>query len=179
MERKVLVFSIGNPGPLHRHSVGHWALGKLVKYYDGPQLQRKGKYSESKSSDGQVTFIKSNTSMNESNMAFKTAIQSISADTIVLVIHDDFEAKLGKVRKSRFKNSESHNGLKSIQKSLASLNPDNVYKLGIGIGPKPTSASRETMSSWVLSKFTPDETAMLDDVTLPLLISSIAGMQDT
>lgn len=163
---KIVIFSIGNPGQLHRHSVGHWVLNELVDFFEVEQLQRKGKFSKSTTHDGQFTLVKSNTYMNDSNLAFKPVSKSLSADTLVLVIYDDFDSNLGKVRLSRFKKNESHNGLKSIQKCFASADSENVYKLGIGIGPKPSNASKDTMGSWVLSKLTQPELEVLENITL-------------
>lgn len=152
MSNTIVFFSIGNPGPQNRHSVGHLVLKQLTDAFETKQLVKKGKYSLTNLDN--IMFVKSNAYMNESGRLLRAFLSSerIGNCTIV-VVYDDFELDLPKVRLQALKKNESHNGVKSVQKELLSL-PHQVYKLGVGVGPKPQGASKDAMANFVLSDFT-------------------------
>lgn len=176
-ELEIVLFSIGNPGPVNRHSTGHYMLKKLMEEYGIRQLVNapRSKYAISKSDNQALVFVKSNTYMNESNILFAQFMQQerIKSSALILVIYDDFELNLGLVRLQKPKKNESHNGLKSVQKCLGQFNDLNIYKLGIGIGPKPAGASSSTMALWVLSPMTLKEKAIIDDQALGLASAAL------
>lgn len=172
-EQTVVIFSIGNPGAITRHSCGHLALKHYVDHFGGKQLTKSSIYSMT--SINGLVFVKSNSHMNESDKPLKKFFdqQKLRPDQVItLIVYDDFESDLGKVKISKFKKNESHNGIKAIQKSFKDYG-DNFYKLGLGIGPKPQNASKDTMASWVLSTFRPQEKEILENKTIPLSIDYI------
>lgn len=171
----IVIFSIGNPGAITRHSVGHFMLNRLLEQASGHQLQKSGSYAISKV--GEFVFVKSNVAMNESNKAFSAAKRDlrISADTPVFVLYDDFESKLGVVKLNKFKKNESHNGINSIKNGLGGA--ENIYKLGVGIGPKPNQALSETMGDWVLSAFNLEEKHVLERTDLMVYLSEFLSRE--
>lgn len=151
----LVLLSVGNPGESNRHSVGHLVLQRLVAAFGAPQLVKRGKYSVTQLDN--VLFVKSNTYMNESG-ALAKAFFAKRRPCDVVVICDDFEIAMPKVRLSVAKPNDSHRGVKSVAKEVP-----GALKLGIGIGPKPKGASREEMGDWVLAPFSQSEKAQLDD----------------
>lgn len=156
----IVFFSIGNPGPMNRHSAGHWVLQRLISAFGAKQLIKKPKYSSTSMDD--VYFVKSNVYMNESGILLK---QFLKAEKIgvckIFVLFDDFEINLPKVRLRQLREKDSHNGIKSVARAVKEQALDG-FQLGVGIGPKPSNASRDTMASWVLLPFTQDESMKLD-----------------
>jgi PTH1 family peptidyl-tRNA hydrolase len=73
----------------------------------------------------------------------------------ILVVHDDLDQPYGRVRLRLAGSSGGHNGLKSIQKKLAST---NYHRLKLGIG-RPEA--RSDVAAHVLSPFTGTERAAL------------------
>ncbi|EER34421.1 predicted protein [Candida tropicalis MYA-3404] len=179
--RHIIFFSIGNPGPITRHSVGHLMLKHILSFIPyTPGLIKKSIYSIS--STDSITYLKSNSYMNESFKSWnKFKIDNkrlINAGPIIFIIYDDFEKNLGNIRISKFKKNESHNGLKGLKNVFNNDNNNNnnsnndnidVYLLGIGIGPKPQGANKETMSNWILSGFKMEEKMKLENETVELL----------
>lgn len=153
--KQIVFYSIGNPGPITRHSVGHLALHEMIGSFRAKSLVKKSSYSITLFEN--LTFVKSNSYMNESNKLLKSFLEQecIRLSQIILVIlYDDFELPIPKVKISTLKKNESHNGIKSLQKILSSQSSlSTIFKLGIGIGPKPSNPSKDTMSSWVLANF--------------------------
>lgn len=155
----VVFLSVGNPGPINRHSTGHYVLNELVSAFEAGQMTKKAKYSITNVDN--VFFVRSNTYMNESGALIKALFSSERIQPcVVVVLFDDFELNFPKVRLQQFRKNESHNGLKSVSRELTILGIQ-AYKLGVGIGPKPQNASRDTMASWVLSKHTQEEKEQL------------------
>lgn len=157
---------------MNRHSVGHLVLKSVMDHLGAKQLVKSSVYSSSTIEN--LVFVKSNSYMNESDKALKKFFESnkISSDQVILVVlYDDFENDLGKVKISKFKKNESHNGIKSVLKYMK--NGDNVYKLGVGIGPKPSNATRDTMADWVLSPFRLQDKEVLESKGIPLAIDYI------
>lgn len=144
---------------MNRHSTGHYILLHLISALGATQLVKKGKYSVT--SLDNVMFVKSNSYMNESGQLLKAFLTAEKIrQCVIVVVFDDFELAMPKVRLQRFKNNESHNGLKSVARELQ-LQGIEGLKLGVGIGPKPQNASQSTMASWVLSDFKLDEKELL------------------
>lgn len=177
IDREVIIFSIGNPGPSNRHSTGHIVLKSLIDYFDAKQLVKplaKSRYSMTEIDN--IRFVKSNNYMNESNKLFKQFIEQEKVRlslSVIIMLYDEFDSDLGKVKISTIKKNESHNGIKSI-KNYLNLQPTLVvYKLGIGIGPKPSNATKDTMASWVLSNFKTEEKSTLEKRSIPLAIDYI------
>ncbi|OBA21801.1 peptidyl-tRNA hydrolase [Metschnikowia bicuspidata var. bicuspidata NRRL YB-4993] len=151
----IVFFSVGNPGKMARHSVGHYILKNLMDALGAKQLVKKGVYSISTMDS--IYFVKSNAYMNESGKLLRKFLDSEKlGQCVVIVIYDDFETPMPKVKLQQFKKNESHGGIKSTARELQAQ-AVNGYKLGIGIGPKPAQASRELMASWVLSDFKEEE----------------------
>lgn len=165
----LVIFSIGNPGPSNRHSVGHQALGRIATH--AKQLTKHKLYSLV--TFGSTVFVRSGLYMNESHKALEAVVNdyriNLAHDKIV-VLYDDFELALGKIKVAPLSKNDSHNGIKCIHRWLQSRPGEtNVYKLGIGIGPKPQSASKDTMASWVLADFSLAEKARLKEEVWPKL----------
>lgn len=155
----IIFFSIGNPGLLNRHSVGHWVLQQLISAFNAKQLVKKSKYSFT--SMDNVYFVKSNSYMNESGDALRQFLRSEKLGACkVFVLFDDFEIDIPKVRLRQIREKDSHNGIKSVARVVKDQAIDG-FQLGVGIGPKPSGASRDTMASWVLSPLSQDESQKL------------------
>lgn len=156
----IVLFSVGNPGPMNRHSTGHYVLKNLVEAFEAKQMSKKGKYSVTNLDN--VYFVKSNAYMNESGLLLQAFLKNERlGPCVIVVLYDDFELHMPRVRLQQLKKNESHNGIKSVARALESLHAA-CFKLGVGIGPKPQGASKDTMAAWVLADFRPEEKAALE-----------------
>ena len=153
-----LIVGLGNVGSnydLTRHNVGFMVIDNFlgnVSFKDD-----KFAYTYSAVFNGEkVLFIKPTTYMNLSGNAvqyyanyYKICISDI------LVIQDDLDLPLGKVRIKSKSTAGGHNGIKSI---ISSLNSDEFLRLKIGI-----SKSDVNTSDYVLGKFSKEELNTLSD----------------
>ena len=156
-----VVVGLGNPGPEYRetrHNIGQRVVDALAR-----QL-KKGFHPESGSHVARATWrgdtlylVKPQAFMNVSGPAVRRVLHALGAgpDDVVLV-HDDIDMALGKVR-TRLKGSAGgHNGVKSI---IASLGTEGIRRVKIGIG-RP--AHKAQVPDHVLEAFDPDEMDAVD-----------------
>ena len=161
MTTRVFVASIGNPAPYTNtlHSAGHTVLDALRELLGYPTFMKSKDYGGGFISHGDdLTLWKSPLLMNTSGKAvsaayryFKSTLPSgESFAARLVVVHDELESELGKLRIKSQGSPKGHNGLKSCIRSLGG--PD-FLKLGVGIG-RPESRDSKDVANYVLRKMT-------------------------
>lgn len=156
-----LVFGLGNPGPDYaetRHNVGFRVLDHLglhegllfepptaLEGYDGPRA-----FTFARSHDPDALLVKPETFMNRSGDVVAPLARWAEVEPEdVLVVYDDLDLPLAKLRLRPHGGAGGHNGMRSI---LQSLGTDRFPRLRVGIGRDSTDAARH-----VLSRFTADQ----------------------
>jgi PTH1 family peptidyl-tRNA hydrolase len=137
----ILVVGLGNPGKKFentRHNIGSRVIDELEL------LNLKN-----------VVLVKPTTFMNESGKAVKrlTKRYKLKAESLI-VIHDDLDLPLGKIRIVKNRGSAGHKGVESI---IGELKTKNFVRFRIGIKPKPYTLNPKTLNKFVLEKFTKEE----------------------
>ena len=159
-DKVLAVFGLGNPlrhGGLSasyngtRHNIGKEAALSLKGRMP---LAFKGPFADIYVRGGRA-LIEGNIYMNESGLAFKDAVKKlkIKAEDI-LVLCDDFNMELGKMRYRINGSSGGHKGLDSV---IEEAGTDNFPRLRLGIGPPVFDFSGA--KDWVLDVFQADERA--------------------
>lgn len=159
-----IVAGLGNPGEQYeytRHNAGFLVADALGDKGDFP-IQKLKYHALTNTAEigGQgVLVMKPTTFMNLSGEAVGEAARfyKIPADH-VLVISDDVDLPLGKLRIRRSGSAGGHNGLKSI---IQHLGTDQFPRLRVGVGDKPNPDY--DMADWVLSKVTGEDRKLLDE----------------
>ena len=158
-----LIVGLGNPGDKYeetRHNVGFMVADELGER--GKFSIQKVKYhalTNTATIGGQGALVmKPTTYMNLSGEAVGEAARfyKIPPDH-VLVISDDVDLPLGKLRIRTNGSAGGHNGLKSIIQHLGS---DQFPRLKVGVGGKPHRDY--DMADWVLSKFQGEDKKLID-----------------
>lgn len=157
-----LIVGLGNPGPKYaetRHNAGFLVVDELARRW-GARFSR-GKQADVARGEppwAAHRLVKPQSFMNLSG----AAVQSVLArhgggDDRLLVIHDDLDLPLGRLR---FKRGGGAGGQKGVRDIAARLGPD-FDRLKVGIGRPP---ERWTVENWVLSSFRPEERERLAEV---------------
>jgi PTH1 family peptidyl-tRNA hydrolase len=164
-----LIVGLGNPGKNYdqtRHNVGFVAIDALAsRWRIGMADNRKfqGIFGDGLASHNQkMGLLKPTTYMNLSGQSIRAVVDWYKLPpTSVLVIYDDMDLPLGKVRLRLSGSAGGHNGMKS---AIAHLGTQQFPRLRIGIGsPKAIAADKDTVSH-VLGKFSKAEAVVLEEV---------------
>ncbi len=150
----MIVFGLGNPGPKYketRHNVGFMALEKLAAKEE-LRLRKRCLHSYKWARSSSLTLVEPLTFMNNSGIVFPSLVKGEDA---VIVLVDNMDLPLGKIRVKRGGSSAGHNGLKSIINEIGA----DFIRIYIGIGRPQDGIS---VVDHVLSRFSSDEMAQLD-----------------
>ena len=155
---------LGNPGPEYeatRHNVGWWVLDRFAYDQDLGGFERDGKAWVCEGPTGSIRWrlVKPRTWMNRSGEALTTLwkLDDFDLGRDLLVVTDDANLDLGRVRIRPGGGSGGHNGLKSVTEALGS---DTYPRLRVGVGVPPAGVD---MADWVLSEMpSQDEQEIVD-----------------
>ncbi|QBD82362.1 aminoacyl-tRNA hydrolase [Ktedonosporobacter rubrisoli] len=141
-----LVIGLGNPGPQYehtRHNVGFRVVDKLASHH-GWKWERRGRAMLANGMLGteKVLLVKPLTYMNNSGEAVGELVRWYKAQPEdVLVVYDELDLPVGKVRLRANGSAGGHNGLKSI---IHHLHTNQFPRLRVGIG-RPANHRMETI----------------------------------
>jgi PTH1 family peptidyl-tRNA hydrolase len=177
-----LLVGLGNIGPEYantRHNFGFLLLDKIIADYSFSEQSKKFK-SEVFSGEingEKIIAIKPQTFMNLSGSSVTAAAQFYKiAPKNILVLHDDLDLELGKIKIKTGGGHAGHNGLRSIDENIGK----EYMRLRLGIG-RPVSREFET-ADYVLGKFMKEEKAIVEKTNekISKLIGEIfAGKEDS
>ena len=182
MDHLMLLVGLGNPGNGYagtRHNVGFMALDKLASGA-GASFKSIGKLHGDLADLGQgaqrLRLLKPQTYMNDSGRSIRATLDWFGWQPAqMLVIVDDMDLPLGRLRLRAQGSAGGHNGLKSAIQHLGS---EAFPRLRIGIGAPGQSAQerRERTVGHVLGSFNKAEQPLLEAV-LEEVIAGISLIQ--
>lgn len=152
-----MIVGLGNIGTQYdetRHNVGFMTVDQLARDYQfsafkhekAPAVTTTGLINDEK-----VMLVKPTTYMNESGRAVKPLMDYYDVELAdVVIISDDLDMQVGKVRFKQQGSAGGHNGLKSV---IAHVGTQKFARVKIGID----HPAHGTVVSHVLGKFTKDE----------------------
>ncbi len=165
-----LLVGLGNPGikfSQTRHNVGFMAVKRFAAkegVYFKQQKKLFGALAEVRNGDQLTRLLLPNTFMNESGKSIQATLNWFGIDTNqMIILVDDIDLPLGKLRLRTKGSSGGHNGLRS---AIQHIGTDNFKRLKIGVG-KPISDSEDRRNitvSHVLGNFSLEESEVVDKV---------------
>src|SRR4028118_1509981 len=188
-----LIVGLGNPEPKYdrtRHNIGFNAVDALAKSWQISLLENRkfqgifgeGIFGEENRPRGQkkgnrpwgqkIRLLKPLTYMNLSGQAIRAATDwyKIPAES-VLIVYDDMDLPIGKLRMRLAGSAGGHNGMKS---TISHLGTDKSPRLRIGIGKPQNDAAKNEKDtiSFVLGKFSSEESQLVEKV-LKLVVEAV------
>ena len=158
-----LIVGLGNPGrgyANNRHNVGFVCLNHFARTQDirFDKKQGQARIGVGKVAGNELVVARPQTYMNQCGQSVSRLVRKfkVSLDNL-LVIHDDLDLPLGKIRIRQGGSSAGHKGIDSI---ITELGSQDFLRLRVGIGrPIEDSAklSEDDIIDYVLSDFTPEE----------------------
>lgn len=152
-----LIVGLGNPTPQYagtRHNVGFEVIDTISNQYniEAGAAKYKGLYGKGKINGQSVILLKPMTFMNlsgESVVAAANYYKIVPED--IIVIYDDINLDVRRLRIREKGSAGGHNGIKNI---IAHLGTDAFPRIRVGVGMKPP---RMDLADYVLSRFLKEE----------------------
>ncbi|HEO2611043.1 TPA: aminoacyl-tRNA hydrolase [Streptococcus agalactiae] len=159
-----MIVGLGNLGSKYndtKHNIGFMAVDRIVKKLDVNFTEDKNFKAEIGSdfiNGEKIYFIKPTTFMNNSGIAVKALLTyyNISIKDMI-IIYDDLDMEVGKIRFRQKGSAGGHNGIKSI---IAHLGTQEFDRIKVGIG-RPNG--RMTVINHVLGKFDKNDEIMISN----------------
>lgn len=160
-----VVVGLGNPGKQYektRHNVGFDVIDILSKEYDinVSKIKHKALIGEGRVGSEKVLLVKPQTYMNLSGETLIDIYNYYKIDMEnIIVVYDDIDLDVGKIRIRKKGSGGTHNGMRSITKCLGS---NDFPRVRVGVSkPRPG----QDLADFVLSRFRKEES---DDIELGL-----------
>ena len=155
MEKQTfIVVGLGNPGAQYartRHNAGFETLEVLSRRW-GVEINKKklnGLVAETTYNGHRVVLVLPQTFMNASGECVQPILQWYKAPLAnLLVIYDDIDLPLGKLRVRKSGSAGTHNGMRSILQCIGGQ--QGFPRVRVGVGAKPEGWD---LADWVLSTY--------------------------
>lgn len=173
-----LIVGLGNPGPKYqqtRHNIGFAAVDALAARWQislSTHTKFQAEFGEGLVlGNHRVRLLKPSTYMNNSGQSIRAALDWYKLPPqAVLILSDDLDLPLGKIRLRPSGSAGGHNGIRS---AIAHLGTQDFPRLRIGIGSPPELApGKKDTVSYVLSRFLASEKQLLPEV-LQLVVAAL------
>jgi len=162
-----VIVGLGNPGEeyeLTRHNAGRMALEHFARAEDFSPLKEdtKNKVHVGKGAikKNLVVLLAPDTYMNKSGSAVSKYVKSVKAAEHMIVIYDDLDLPLGKIKISFDRGSGGHKGLESVTRAVKTK---KFTRIRLGVSPETSGGSLKKPSGekqvldFILTKFRPSE----------------------
>jgi peptidyl-tRNA hydrolase, PTH1 family len=171
-----VVVGLGNPGRKYagtRHNVGYVVIDALVAGPGGFAFRNRFQAQVADGVEGgvPVLLVKPETFMNLSGHTVRQVVDFYKVEPAdLLIVCDDTNLPLGKVRVRAKGTHGGHNGLRNIQEHLGTT---EYPRLKVGVG-----AAREDMVDHVLGTFKPGERAAVEDAIARAVQAVVVWIRD-
>ena len=173
-----LIVGLGNPGRSYvynRHNIGFMCLNYFARTRDIKFDRRQGqaRIGLGEVVGSKVVVAKPQTFMNLSGKSVSRLARKFDVSlNNIMVIHDDLDLPLGKIRIRQGGGSGGHRGVDSI---ITYLEGQDFYRIRVGIGrlvvPHVEIGEIDTIA-YVLSDFTSDEKQIITGV-IPMISKAV------
>lgn len=171
-----VIAGLGNPKEEYentRHNTGRIVLDNIRKEFDGSDFVFDKKLnalvSEMKiGKKNKIKLVCPETFMNKSGLAIAKIVKSVKSGEKLIVIYDDFQLPLGRMKISFNRSSGGHNGLGSIIKSLKT---EAFIRIRIGIASPDTKGNAkvphgdERIEKFILGRYKDEEMKTLKKIS--------------
>ncbi len=157
-----IIIGLGNPGPKYRntrHNMGYMVVEEIARRYtiEKEECKFDSIIGHLRINGEKVLLVKPLTYMNLSGKAVQPLLSLYKPElSQLMAVYDDMDLETGRIRVRADGGSGGHKGIASINDKLGS---QGFPRVRIGIGRPPEQWAIE---SWVLSKTTADEQALIE-----------------
>jgi peptidyl-tRNA hydrolase, PTH1 family len=163
----ILIIGLGNPGKKYkntRHNIGFAVLDRFSEESGFPDFTffEKGNSLVSQNIPGKEKLLlaKPQTFMNNSGKAAKALIKFYKPEKLI-VVHDDIDLPVGKIKLVENRGSAGHKGVASV---IRETGTKNFWRLRIGVCPE--KGKPENVENFVLGKIKNEEKTVKEAVEI-------------
>lgn len=158
-----VIVGLGNPGGEYentRHNAGRMALQYFAKKNDAEDWREDKKAQATVAKVGSVAIVLPDTYMNKSGSAVAKYVKSAKAAAKMIVVYDDLDLPVGKVKLSYDRGSGGHRGLDSVMRAVKTR---EFARVRIGVSPETPGGKlkkphgEDEVNKFILAKFKPSE----------------------
>jgi len=163
----IIIIGLGNPGTQYkntRHNIGFMAIDEFAKKNNFPEFKLQKKANSFIAEKENILLAKPQTFMNESGRSVKELIKNRNIKNLI-VIHDDIDLPIGKIKIVKERGSAGHKGVESI---IQNIGNENLIRIRIGIAGQYDISAKDI----VLKNFSNQERSIIDQ-TIEKTIKSI------
>ena len=175
--KEKFIIGLGNPGKKYennRHNIGFLFIQEFVAKHSSTLILKnklKCNYAEFIFDGIVYRMFMPTTFMNNSGEAVRAIIDwfKVDKDKLIIVV-DDIDIPLGKIRVRKKGSSGGHNGLKSI---INHLNSQEFFRIRVGVGSPPIidNDKKYNTISHVLGNFSKPEKLILNKIFCQMIDS--------
>lgn len=166
-----IVVGLGNPGNQFantKHNIGFVTLDYLANLHNIKlnKIKHKAVIGEGSIAGEKLMLVKPQTYMNTSGECVMELVNfyKLPLENLIL-IYDDIDLPLGKVRIRPSGSSGTHNGMRSI---IYLLNKHDFPRIRIGVGKQPDYMD---LADYVMTKFNKDEVPVIEEAVKKAALS--------
>jgi len=170
-----VIVCLGNPGEAYentRHNVGRIVTEKFLATFDFPEMEYSKKYqalaTEGKVGRERVLVLWPETFMNKSGASVSSLITSKKKAENLVVVHDDLDMPIGKIKISFNRGTGGHRGVLSIVKKIKT---EGFVRVRVGISPATPSGKikkplgEKNVDKFILGEWKPSEKEVLKKIS--------------
>ncbi len=168
-----MIVGLGNPGSKYektKHNIGFMAIDNIVKNLDVTFTDDKNfkvQIGSTFINHEKVYFVKPTTFMNNSGIAVKALLTYYNIDIPdLIVIYDDLDMEVSKLRLRSKGSAGGHNGIKSI---IAHIGTQEFNRIKVGIG-RPLKGM--TVINHVMGQFNTEDNIAIS-LTLDRVVNAV------
>jgi len=173
----ILIVGLGNPGEKYektRHNIGFRIVDRLRNDLNLVDFVFDKKSNSFLSKNNNALIAKPNNYMNSSGSAIHSLIQYYKIKRgNQIIIHDDIDLPLGKIRISKNQGSA---GLKGVESIIKELKTKNFIRIRVGIQPKTEKLKK--VEEFVLKKFNKEEEKTIGEVVEKAAIAAVMILKE-
>ncbi|WP_027399907.1 aminoacyl-tRNA hydrolase [Anaerovorax odorimutans] len=165
-----VIVGLGNPGRKYentKHNIGFITIDYLAEKNDIKinKIKHKALVGEGFISGHKVLLVKPQTYMNLSGNSVREIVEyyKINMEDLI-VIYDDIDIELGRLRIRKKGSAGTHNGMKSI---IYDIQSDQFPRVRIGIG----NQGKMDLANYVIGKFHPDSIKTMQEAVKKAALS--------
>jgi len=172
-----LIVGLGNPGKQYaqtRHNVGFWCVLRIMETVRAGVAKEKWRslVAEATIQGERVYLLQPLTYMNLSGEAVRAAIDFLKLENLqrnLIVVYDDMDLPVGKIRLREKGSAGGHNGMKSI---IEHLGTEAFPRIRIGIGRPEFDI---VVTDYVLSRFSGPERSIVETAVIRAADAAVAA----